>query len=79
MRPKLKYYTLLSAWTFAVLLLTGAILNIVRNFAYGIPLFPLRHGLVVFMIFAVMAVGIVGVNILRAIFVRTSSDRDVEG
>ena len=79
MRPKLKYYTLFSAWTFAVLLLTGAILNLVRNFAYGIPLFPLRQGLIVFIIFAIMAAGIVSVSILRAIFVRTSSDRDVEG
>ena len=79
MRPKLKYYTLFSAWTFAVLLLTGAILNIVRNFVYGIPLFPLSRGLVVFLIFAIMAAGIVSVSMLRSIFVRTSNDKDVEG
>jgi hypothetical protein len=79
MRPKLKYYTLFSVWTFAVLLFAGAILNLVRNYVYGIPLFPLRRGLIVFIIFAIMAAGIVGVSILRAIFVRTASDRDVEG
>lgn len=79
MRPKLKYYVLSSAWTAAVLLLTGAVLNLVRNLVYGIPLFPLRRGLVVFMIFSIMAAGIVCIGILRAIFVRTASDRDVEG
>jgi hypothetical protein len=79
MRPKLKYYALLSVWTFTVLLLTGAFLNIVRNYLYEIPLFPLRRGLVVFIIFAILAAVIVGVSLLRAIFVRTANDRDVEG
>ena len=79
MQPKLRYYILSSAWTGFVLLLTGAILNLLRNVIYDVPLFPLSSGLVVLIIFSIVAAGMVGIGILRGLLSSFSKGTDVEG
>ncbi len=77
MKRKMKFLILYSAWVYLVLGVAGAILNLAVNLLKGIPLFPLKRGLFIFIIFMGLATVWIAATLLRNIFLRSANEDDV--
>ena len=62
-----RYRVALSVWIFVVMFVAGLVVNLIRNLIYGIPILPIRSGLVVLIIFMTLAVVVIALSLIADI------------
>jgi hypothetical protein len=62
MNPEKKYNFLLALTTMIICIIVGSLMNFLVNFVNGIPLFPLRRGLLTLTLFTLLGILVVALQ-----------------